>query len=330
MTKIINITPTPKEYSDTGLFKESAETFSVNNTGTQRVTLSDIASDNTLFTVGTIQANVEPSMPINSTLYFVNANKAVQNSDGSFATTDQGFGSFATTDSSGIPTIGFGLPSISITSPLSGNFELETNQTLNWVSSSVSLVNITITGDSGGSKVYSNVDASLGTYTFQLNATDGFVTNDEFSIKVEATIGATSDEVTGLDTIATLTINSPSLTAGVEGNITGNANCLLVSTYYRVSSPEGAWTEFDLDIVIVAGAWTATGTVATSGTYDFKVSDANGVAEKQVDDVTVESSETAKLTMNATCVASPPIDVGKSAGTFGMNATCVASPPTDV
>jgi len=125
MTKIINITPTPKEYSDTGLFKESAETFSVNNTGTQRVTLSDIASDNTLFTVGTIQANVEPSMPINSTLYFVNANKAVQNSDGSFATTWQGYGAFCTTDALGIPTIGFTSSYIEIDSVNNGvNMEL--------------------------------------------------------------------------------------------------------------------------------------------------------------------------------------------------------------
>jgi len=292
MTKIINITPTPKEYSDTGLFKESAETFTINNTGTQRVTLSDIESDSVLFTAGTFQANVEPSMPINSTLFFVDVNEVVQNTDGSFATTDQGFGSFATTDSSGIPTIGFGLPSISITSPLSGNFELETNQTLNWTSANVTNVNITITGDSGGSKVYSNVDASLGTYTFQLNATDGFIVNEEFSTKIEATIGATSDEVTGLDTIATLTMTTPVLTSGVAGNITGSANCTTVNVYERLST-DVSWDTFKLGVTVIAGAYTASGTVADSGLHDFLVIDAdNASAYTQLDDVNVISSVT--------------------------------------
>ena len=113
MTKIINITPTPKEYSDTGLFKESAETFSVNNTGTQRVTLSDISSDNALFTAGTFQANVEPFMPIDSTVYFVNATSNIQNTDGSYETTDQGFGQAGTTDSDGKLTV-TGLPAKSV------------------------------------------------------------------------------------------------------------------------------------------------------------------------------------------------------------------------
>ena len=46
-------------------------------------------------------------------------------------------------------------------------------------------------------------------------------------------------------------------------------------------------------------------------------------------DIRIIAEQTAILTMNATCVASPPTDVETQAGTITMNATCVASPPID-
>jgi len=220
-------------------FKSKKVTGTISNTGTERVTLSDLISSRNEFVVNLSKLRMEPKFPASSTIYFVDDEFHVQYSDGSYATTDQGFGQAGTTDSDGKLTV-TSLPAKSVT------------------------------------------------------------------------------------------MTTPVLTAGVAGNVAGTANCTTVNVYYRLST-DTLWTLFDSGITVIAGAYTATGTIATAGTYDFLVTDAdNPTVRDQLDDVEVASGQTAILTMNATCVALTPEDVETQAGTLTMNATCVASPPTDV
>jgi len=96
------------------------------------------------------------------------------------------------------------------------------------------------------------------------------------------------------DIIATVTMDTPVLTAGTEGTITGTSNGSVVDVYSRLSSPEGAWELFDGTVAVnESGNWTATGTIADAGTRDFiavDTTDPDGFV--QVDDVTVASGET--------------------------------------
>jgi len=84
------------------------------------------------------------------------------------------------------------------------------------------------------------------------------------------------------------------LTAEEEGDITGEhsgGEGYFVDVYYRVSSPEGSWTLFDEDVEVQGdNTWTATGTVATAGTHDFKAVDSVcSACQAQLDDVVVAS-----------------------------------------
>ena len=220
-------------------FKSKKVTGTISNTGTERVTLSDLISSRNEFVVNLSKLRMEPKFPASSTIYFVDDEFHVQYSDGSYATTDQGFGQAGTTDSDGKLTV-TSLPSKSVT------------------------------------------------------------------------------------------MVTPVLTADTEGTISGTALYVTtVNVYYRLST-DTLWTLFDSGITVIAGAYTATGTIATAGTYDFLVTDADDpTVRDQLDDVVVASGATGTLTMNATCVASPPEDVETEAGTLTMNATCVASPPED-
>jgi len=118
-----------------------------------------------------------------------------------------------------------------------------------------------------------------------------------FGVNSVVTIRVRDYETYGLngsdstDVIATVTINTPTLTAGTEGNVTGTSNGAEVDVYYRVSSPEGAWEVFEEGVAVSGGNWSATGTIADAGTYDFiaeDTTDRDGSA--QVDDVEIIAS----------------------------------------
>ena len=146
IAKILNVA-----FGEKNLGAKARKHTTVSNEGTETLTVTEVTANNTVFTLDTFTETLIPKLPINSTIY-LDVNNDIQNATGAFYTTDQGYGVFGTTDGSGVPTIAFGLPVISITSPLSGNFELETNQTLNWTSSNVTNVDITITGTIAGSR----------------------------------------------------------------------------------------------------------------------------------------------------------------------------------
>ena len=179
---------------------------------------------------------------------------------------------------------------IKITTPLSGNFKLETNQTLNWDSLNVSLVNIFIKGVSGGSKKYSKVDASLGTYVFQLNASDGFVANDLFNIRIESCVGVARDKVSGLNTIATIAIDAlGSQTEGVAFDVEGDSNGAEVEISHRLASG-GSWVS-DGTATVVLGRYTKSVTITGAETYDIKVEDTTDTdGNAQQNDIVVASA----------------------------------------
>jgi len=127
------------------------------------------------------------------------------------------------------------------------------------------------------------------------------------------------------------------LTAEEEGDITGEhsgGEGYFVDVYYRVSSPEGSWTLFDEDVEVQGdNTWTATGTVATAGTYDFKAVDTVcSACQVQLDDVVVVVAEsiTTLLSMTATCTADAPENTTELIGTLTIDVSCTADTPTDI
>jgi hypothetical protein len=98
----------------------------------------------------------------------------------------------------------------------------------------------------------------------------------------------------------TLTIDTPTLTEGVEGSVTGTSNYVgqHIEVEVRLSgeTPEDAWTPFGTATVAGDGSWTVSGTIASADTYDFRVIDENidpAVCSAQVDDVVVASGAVA-------------------------------------
>ena len=330
--KSLSVAPSTIDFGNQAVGNKRSKSVLITNTGTENCELTGIATKGA-FSSDLHAKTIPPAYPVSSTLYLVNINgkKVLQNIDGSFQTTDLGYGIAGTTDSDGKLTLNFALPVISITSPLTGKFELETNQTLNWTSSNVSLVDITITGTLGGSKVYSGITASLGTYTFQLNSADGFVVNDTFEIEISACVGATSDTVTGLGTIATIANDAiGSQVDGVAFDVDGDSNGSEVEISHRLASSTGAWTS-DGTATVVLGRYTKSVTITGAETYDIKVEDTTDTdGNAQQNDVEVASGQTAILTLDATCLASAVEDVEINADTLTADATCVASAPTDV
>ena len=135
----------------------------------------------------------------------------------------------------------------------------------------------------------------------------------------------------------TLTIDTPTLTEGVEGSVTGTSNYVgqHIEVEVRLSgeTPEDAWTPFGTATVAGDGSWTVAGTIASADTYDFRVIDENidpAVCSAQVDDVVVASGETAKSSMDATCTADAPEDTTELIGTLIIDASCTADAPSNI
>jgi hypothetical protein len=279
---------------------------------------------------------IQPNFPVSSTIYF-RENHVLQNVNGEFATTDQGFGIAGSTDSSGKFTPNYALPAISITAPTAGTkYKLSESFNVTWTSSNITLVNIILESESGGSKTYSDVDASLGTLAVAISASDGFSINETVYIYIENTHQSIDDSVQ-VQSIATLAINTPTLTAGTEGNVTGTSNGVEVDVYFRTSADEeeeieaGDWEVFEEGVAVSGGNWSATGTIADADTYDFiaeDTTDRDGSA--QVDDVDVESGVESTLTMDAIANASSPETFENIVDTQTLDATCSASSPTSI
>lgn len=129
------------------------------------------------------------------------------------------------------------------------------------------------------------------------------------------------------------------LTAGKESDITGEhtgGEDRSLSVYFRTSevgeTPAGEWTLFDEDVEVQSdNTWTATGMVATAGTYDFKAVDTVcSACQVQLDDVVVASGVEATLNMDATCLASTPENIENIVEIQTMDATCSASTPASI
>lgn len=277
----------------------------INYTATKKTTVTNnesirksvqLLSDNSVFIPKIETLVLEPKIPANSTIYFVDENYNIQNSDGSYETSPTGYGIAGTTDASSDITFSKSMPSIAITAPTSGSeYKFDESFDIEWSSSNVVLVDIIIESESGGYKEYLGIDSSLGIYSVSFNSGDGFSVNEIVYVYVKNAVGSIEDSVQ-LQSIATLGMTTPTgVIAGEDYDYEITSNGLEVSLYQRTSETEedeaGEWVLMGT-AEVVDGECTITGSIADAGTYDFKAVDTineNGFV--QIDNINVASAQ---------------------------------------
>jgi len=279
-------------------FQPKTMSGKITNIGTERVTISGLVSDNPKFIANITEKLMEPKFPASSNIYFLNAKKTIQSASGVISTTNLGFGKAGTTDADGKFTFKPVMLALTLTAPTAGTkYKLSESFHVTWTSSNITLVNVILESESGGYKIYSGIDATLGTLAVAISASDGFSINETVYIYIENTHQTVEDSVQ-VQSIATLTMNAiTGIIAGTPKAVTGTHNGgtgYFVQVQYRVASPEGAWTTFENNVTVEAdGTWEATGTVALAETYDFRARDTvDPDGQIQLDGVTVESGVT--------------------------------------
>ena len=115
--KSLSVTPSTIDFGKQSVGNKRSKSVLITNTGTENCELVGIATKGA-FSSDLVAKTIPPAYPASSTLYFVNVGgKAVmQNADGSYSTTDQGFGRVGTTNSEGKLTINLTLGVLTITS----------------------------------------------------------------------------------------------------------------------------------------------------------------------------------------------------------------------
>jgi len=204
MTKILS--GQNKDFGLVDEFQSKVETVTIENIGTETVTLTGVDSDNADFVVNEISLEkVQPKFPANSTIYLNDKGICQDISTGAFYTTNQGYGILGTTNANGLITLCTDAPVISITSPSSGDDkQLDVAFAVTWTSSNVASLDITLESE-GGYKKYEGITASLGTYNVTLDPDDGFVPNEGVTITLRDVLGIASDNV-NIYTLATVTM----------------------------------------------------------------------------------------------------------------------------
>ena len=191
------------------------------NEGTELIDVATIISSNPVFS-GVFVGKIQPKYPASSTIYF-RENYVLQNANGEFATSDQGFGVAGTTDGEDKFTPNYALLALSLTAPTAGTkYKLSESFNVTWTSSNITLINVILESESGGYKKYSDVDATLGTLAVAISASDGFSINETVYIYIENTHQTVEDSVQ-VQTIPEITINVPNLVFGFESEITDNS-----------------------------------------------------------------------------------------------------------
>lgn len=242
--------------------------------------------------------------PKSATIYFANQYFSILES-GAICTTNRGFGVLGTTNSAGKLTKLIGMPSLTITSPAEdAEYKIGASVTVTWTASNIENLDLVVESGSGLLAV-ENIDASLGTYTFNLTADLGtFYPNDTISISLTDCLGIASDTV-NIVSIATPTMETPvDVVAGEDYDYAGTSNGAEVELFYSLAG-EDDWISLGTSSV-VDGDWTITGSIPDAGTYDFKVEDTtnpNGYA--QVDDVVVASGSLKIQILSENCDFTP-------------------------
>ena len=262
MTKIAKIESVA--FGEKNLGAKARKHTTVSNEGTETLEITSIAINNDVFTLDAFAETLLAKLPKSSTIY-LDEDGFIQNASGEYYTTWQGYGAFCTTDALGIPTIGFTTSYVEIDSVNNG-------------------VNMELVG-----MYVENMKYFFGTNGKIVDKDDASATEIFYGI-------GNSDKMidVNIDTME-VTITTPVLTAGVEGNIVGTHNGgsgWLVDVYYRKSSLS-AWNEFEFDVTVEAdNSFSATGTLADADTYDFLVMDSNVDAILVQDDDVVVASGT--------------------------------------
>lgn len=317
------------------IFSRTTLTQTVQNTGTQRATLIPI-SDNPVFTPSVDYASREPVFPASATLYF-GADSRIQDANGAFYLTDQGYGIYGTTNGSGVLTFSPASPSISITSPSAlANIPLYVPFNVEWTAENVTLVNIIFETESGGYKIYENIDATLGIKEVNVGVADGILTDQLLYIYIEATVGDTRDVrqvTTRTAAITNLETDPESPEPATDFELSGESTYLVGEELTLLYSTDDInWPSLGTAVVQPDGTWSkADCRIADAGTYYLRAIYGDEVVGSESISVTVESGvETPDLTMDATCEADAPENTTELIGTLAIDVSCTADTPTDI
>ena len=233
MTKIISAENI--DFGTVGEFNETTETGTITNTGTERVTVENISSDESQFPVSMTAKLLEPRFPISSDIYFLDNKKTIQSATGVIATTDQGYGQAGTTDVSGVLTFNPTAKSIEITAPADSSTQgLEIAFPVAWTSENILLVNI-ILDSTSGYKIYEDITATLGTYNVIISESDGFEGGETVLIAVQNSMETVLDSIyvtveemplSSLSMDATAVASTPEDVETVAGTLTMDATAV--------------------------------------------------------------------------------------------------------
>lgn len=284
MTKIISLTPSSKDFGNTGINKENTQTFNVANAGTEKLSFSGLVSDSVYYRTETESETIQPDFPANSTIYLNDKGKYQDLTTGAFYTTNQGYGIAGTTDANGLLTLNSAVPSVSITNPSAlSEYEIDEEVTINWTASNVTHIDIVVESGSGLLEI-TDIDATLGTYSFNLTAGTGtFYANDSISISIVSTLNPLVADTVNIVSIATITI-TPAIgdrTAGVAFNVAGTTNL-----------PDGA------EVEVFAGATSKGIATVASGAFTKSVTIAdpvNDVIIKVQDKLNANANDTEEI-----------------------------------
>lgn len=104
MTKILS--GQNKDFGLVDEFKSKVETVTIENIGTETVTLTGVDSDNADFVVNEISLEkIQPKFPANSTIYLADNGLCQNLTTGAFYTSNQGYGVLGTTNGAGLITL---------------------------------------------------------------------------------------------------------------------------------------------------------------------------------------------------------------------------------
>ena len=124
--KSLSVVPSTIDFGKQAVGNKRSKNVLITNTGTENCELSGIATKGA-FSSDLPAKTIPPAYPVNATLYLVNVGgkRVLQNVDGSFQTTNLGYGAAGKTDSEGKLTLGYMFSSIEIDSVNNGvNMEL--------------------------------------------------------------------------------------------------------------------------------------------------------------------------------------------------------------
>ena len=314
--KSLSVTPSTIDFGKQSVGNKRSQSVLITNTGTENCELTGIATKGS-FSSDLVSKTIPPAYPASSTIYFteIAGKKVLQNADGSYQTTDLGYGIAGTTDSEGELYFGMSAPSIPVfnMSAIAGVYNIA-NAVYFYLyceTTGVSPLRTIEVQYSTDETTWTTIkERSAGTIT-QILLDSGTALGSGFlRLRIKGTdiVSATKAVI-----VVTPAIVFDEITPEPSANyyVTGTCNLPVnVKISYSVS-PFTTWYLVDESISVQPdGTFTSTVENRVADTYRYKVAyyQDSVVEFANTYDVVVASGATGTLTMNATCVASPPED----------------------